>query len=92
MDPIIMQGRIQVLRKGGGGPIYLMYPCSVFEVGGGMLHACQPSFIRTEIPSFWRLTSVSFEGHIEKEKMEYIFANHVQWRGQNILWGGAFHK
>ena len=49
-----------------------MYPCSVFEVGGGMLHACQPSFIRTETPSFWRLTSVSFEGHIEKEKMEYI--------------------
>ena len=52
-----------------GGPKYLMYPCSVFEVGGGawVLHPCQPSVIRTETPSFWRLQSLSFEGHLEKQ-------------------------
>ena len=37
-----------------------------------MLHACQPSVIRTETSSFWRLKSLSFEGHLEM-KMEYIF-------------------
>ena len=37
-----------------------------------MLHACQPSVIRTETTSFWRLKSLSFEGHLE-DKMEYIF-------------------
>ena len=41
-----------------------------------MLHPCQPSVIRTETPSFWRLTSLSFEGHLEN-KIEYIFGN--QW-------------
>ena len=46
------------------------------EGGGGVLHACQPSVIRTETPSFWRLKSLSFEGHPEN-KMEYIFGNQV---------------
>ena len=32
-----------------------------------MFHACQPSVIRTETPSFWRLKSLSFEGHLEKK-------------------------
>ena len=32
-----------------------------------MLHACQPSVIRTETPLFWRLKSLSFEGHLEKK-------------------------
>ena len=41
-----------------------------------MLHACQHSVIRTETPSFWRLKSLSFEGHLEK-KMKYIFGNQV---------------
>ena len=41
-----------------------------------MLHACQPSVIRTETPYFWRLKSLSFEGHLEN-KMEYIFGNQV---------------
>ena len=41
-----------------------------------MLHACQPSVIRTETMSFWRLKSLSFEGNLEK-KMEYIFGNQV---------------
>ena len=52
-----------------GGPKYVMYPCSVFEVGGGagVLHPCQSSVIRTETPSFWRLKSLSFEGHLEKQ-------------------------
>ena len=39
-----------------------------------MLHACQPSVIRTETLSFGRLKSLSFEGHLEK-KMESIFGN-----------------
>ena len=44
----------------------------MFEVGGGgVLQACQPSVIRTETPSFWRLKSLSFEGHLEK-KMKSI--------------------
>ena len=42
-----------------------------------MLHACQPSVIRTETPSFWRLKSLSFEGHLEK-KIEYICGNQGQ--------------
>ena len=41
-----------------------------------MLHACQPSVIRTETTSFWRLKSLSFEGHLEK-KMEHIIGNQV---------------
>ena len=41
-----------------------------------MLQACQPSVIRTETPSFWRLKSLSFEGHLEK-KMKSIFGNQV---------------
>ena len=41
-----------------------------------MLHACQPSVIRTETMSFWRLKYLPFEGHLEK-KMEYIFGNQV---------------
>ena len=32
-----------------------------------MLHACQPSVIRTETPPFWRLKSLSFEGNLEGE-------------------------
>ena len=48
----------------------------MFEEGGGVLQACQPSVIRTETPSFWRAKSVSFEGHLE-EKMKSIFGNHV---------------
>ena len=32
-----------------------------------MLHACPPTVIRTETPSFWRLKSLSFEGHLEKK-------------------------
>ena len=39
-----------------------------------MLHACQPSVIRTETASFLDTKSLSFEGHLEK-KMEYIFGN-----------------
>ena len=41
-----------------------------------MLQACQPSVIRTETPSFWRLKSLSFEGHLEK-KMKSMFGNQV---------------
>ena len=41
-----------------------------------MLEACQPSVIRTETPSFWRLKSLSFEGLLEK-KMKSIFGNQV---------------
>ena len=29
---------------------------------------CQPSVIRTETPSFWRLRSLSFEGRLERKK------------------------
>ena len=40
----------------------------MFEVGeGGGLRACQPSVVRTETLSFWRLTSLSFESHLEKK-------------------------
>ena len=52
----------------------------MFEVGEGgggvVLQACQPSVIRTETSRFWRLTSLSFEGHLEK-KMKSIFGNQV---------------
>ena len=49
----------------------------MFEVGGGgVLQACQPSVIRIETPSFWRLKSLSFEGHLEKQ-MKSIFGNQV---------------
>ena len=41
-----------------------------------MLQACQPSAIRTETQSFWRLKSLSFEGHLET-KMKSIFGNQV---------------
>ena len=41
-----------------------------------MLQACQPSVIRTETLSFWRLKSLSFEGHLEKQ-MKSIFGNQV---------------
>ena len=34
-----------------------------------MLHACQRSVIRIETSSFWRLKSLSFEGHIERKKL-----------------------
>ena len=47
----------------------------MFEVGvggAGMLHACQPSVVRTETPSFWKLTSLSFEGHLEKTNGVYF--------------------
>ena len=52
----------------------------MFEVGGGgvggVLQACQPSVIRTETPSFWRLKSLSLEGQLEK-KIQSIFGNQV---------------
>ena len=38
-----------------------------------MLHACQPSVIRTEASSFWRLKCLSFEGHLEKKCSRPIF-------------------
>ena len=57
-----------------GSRIFDVGSCSVFEVGGGagVLHPCQPSVIRTETPSFWRLTSLSFEGHLEKQKSTFL--------------------
>ena len=48
----------------------------MFEEGGGVLQACQPSVIRTKTPSFWRQKSLLFEGHLEK-KMKSIFGNQV---------------
>ena len=41
--------------------------------GRGVLHACQPSVIRTETPSFWILKSLSFEGHLAKKNRVYIW-------------------
>ena len=37
-----------------GGPIYLMWPniLACLKSGAGVLHACQPSVIRTETTSF----------------------------------------
>ena len=39
----------------------------MLEVGGGGVASYQPSVIRTETTSFWRLKSLSFEGHLEKK-------------------------
>ena len=43
------------------------------KYGAGVLHACQPSVIRTETTSFWRLKSLSFEGHLEKKNGVYFW-------------------
>ena len=32
-----------------------------------MLHAYQPFVIRSETPSFWRLKSLSFDGHVDRK-------------------------
>ena len=65
-DVHLSQGRIQVLRNVQYRPILCMAS-----------HVAWPSVIRRETPSFWRLRPLSFEGHLERKKMQYIFGNQV---------------
>ena len=60
------------LKKGGGSNIFDVGPMPSYvaclKYGAGCCtHVNPPSFVG-ETPSFWRLKSLSFEGHLEEKK------------------------